>query len=850
MNAFFRRLSYLWNRRRLDQELANDMEFHREMASRDGGRPLGDTWRLREEAREAWGWTWIDRLAQDLRYAIRMLQKSPGFTATSVLTLAIGIGVNVAAFGFFNLMVLRPLPVRDPATLLRFQRESPQGYASVLPYPEMAFLRDNSKTLSAVLAWSPTRVTLESEPRPVRAHFTTANLFAELGATPALGRTLDPARDDAPDAEPVAVLSHPFWQSQFGSDPLIVGRTIRLNGKPATVVGVAAREFSGLSLDNPDMWLPIKQHLYFVDGSKLLTDFSIDGSGVTVWGRLQPGLTPKVAEDELRVLAAELHKQRPNDIWENESLPSQPGAYATSAKGGSHHGSGTKDPDMSIPVAAMMGALVLLILAVSCGNLGSLLLARGVAREREISIRVAIGAGTGRLVRQLLTESLLLGLLGSIAGAALGYVVLRSLMAATSTPAWLDPSPDWRVMLFAVAMGFLAAILFGLTPALQLARQRHRATFMRQVLIGAQVAASCVLLIVAGLLVRALNRATSTEPGFEYRQIVFIDPSLGSHDYSPAKSRAYFDSLKRRLHDLPGVESVALATTAPLGNKTTSVGMEENGRRISIHVNSVDEQYFETMKLPLLRGRNLMRGDTQAIVISQALAAFVWPGQDPIGKPLDMGKAKYTVVGISGNAAVAEIQDRESVEAYFLADASDLPSMTVLVRTSSGPESLLPAISTIARAIDGKVLPEVQLLKAAYQRRMQNAEYSVLSVSVLALTALLLASLGIVGLVAYAVSQRTKEIGIRMALGARPFHVLSIVLMQFSRPVAAGLLLGVAGAAALSQILRQVLYGISNLDPIAYLAALGVFAVTVIAAALLPARRALRLDPMLALRQE
>jgi predicted permease len=847
MNQFFRRLRYLLNRRRFERELSADMEFHREMAAREGGGPFGNTLRLREEAREAWGWMWMERCSQDLRYAARMLRKSPGFTVAAVLILAIGIGVNVAAFGFFNLMVLRALPVRDPATLLRFQRFAPKGYASVLPYPEMAFFREYSKTLSAVLAWNPSSLTIEREEKPLKAHFVTANLFSELGAAARLGRVLDPARDEAPGAEPVVVLSHGFWQRHFGADPSVAGRTIHLNGKPVTVVGVAANEFSGLSLDNPDVWLPITRQPYFVDGSKLLTDLSVEGSGVAVWGRLRPGLTPKVAEDELRSLAAALRTQHPNDIWENENLPSQPGAYVTAAMNRSHHGTGTKDPDQMVPVAALIGALVVLILAVACGNLGSLLLARGVAREREIAIRVAVGAGRGRLIRQLFTESLLLGLLGSVAGLGLGYVVLRSLMAMTGTPEWLNPAPDWRVMLFAVAMGFAAAILFGLTPALQVVRQRHRATLMRQVLIAAQVAASCVLLIVAGLLVRALHHV-SGNPGFEYQQIVSIDPALGNHGYSPAQSRAFIDMLQTRLRDLPGVESVSFSSTPPLGNKTVTMGTELAGRAISIHTNSIDPQYFQTMKIPLLRGRNLMRGDSHMVVVSQSLAVLAWPAEDPVGRPFQLGDVKYTVVGISGNARVAATQDRDATQAYFLAGAPDLPSMVALVRTSGPPEALARTLASIAKAIDPKVLPEVQLMKSAFQRSLQGTEYSALAVSLLALVALLLACLGIVGLVAYAVSQRTKEIGIRMALGAKPSHILSIVLRQFSRPVVAGLLVGVGGAAALSQILRQVLYGVGNLDPIAYATAIGVFAATAALAALLPARRALGVDPVRALR--
>jgi predicted permease len=849
MSEIFRRLRYLLNRRRFDRELAGDLEFHREMAAREGGTPLGNTLVLREEARDAWGWTWIDRLGQDLRYATRMLLKSPGFTLAAVLMLAIGIGVNVAAFGVFDLMVLRPLPVRDPHTLLRFHRRSPQRYAFAVSYPEMAFFREYSKTLSTVLASNFTRVAMEGEEKPVHAYFVTANFFTELGQTTHLGRPLDPAQDEAPGAEPVVVLSYGFWQRHFGADPSILGKTIRLNGKPGTVAGVAARDTASLTLDPPDLWAPITQQPYFVTGSHLLTDFTVESPGVQMWGRMRPGLAPQAAEEELRSLAAELRPRHPRDIWENEGIPAEPGGYAASLTIGNRRGTGREERHDVFPIAALAATLGLLILAVACGNLGSLLLARGVARQREISIRAAVGAGSARLVRQLFTESLVLAFLGSAAGLALGYLVLRGVLALAGAPLWFNPLPDWTVMAFAIGMGFIAAILFGLTPALQVARQRHRSTWMRQCLVGAQVASSCVLLIVAGLLVRALDHAVTTPPGFEYQQVISINPNLSGHGYSPAKARAYFDTLQGRLRALPGVESVSLALMPPLGGGSMTGGVEIDGRSADIQINHVDPEFFQTMKIPLLRGRNLTRGDARAIVVSQSLAQRLWPSEDPLGKQFPMGNEKYTVAGVAGSARM-KLEDSEMVEVYFLTEPSELPSMAVMVKTFAPPEDLARSATSIVRTLDPNLYPEVQLLKTAFRRKIKNVEGGALAVSLLGLVAQLLACLGIVGLVAYAVSQRTKEIGIRMALGAKPWQVLALVLRQFSWPVAVGLLVGVGGAAVLSQFLRRMLYGVSHHDPTAYLAAIGIFAATVALAALLPARRALRIDPSRALRYE
>lgn len=844
-----RRLYYLIHRRRFDDELAADLEFHREMAAGAEGVPVGNALLLREQARDAWGWTWIDRFFQDLRYALRGMAKAPGFTLAAVLMLAIGIGANVAAFGFFDLMVLRPLNVREPSTLLRFHRRSPQAYAYTLPYPEAEFFRRNSRTLSSLITLNYTKVSVDRVDRQVPGHFVSSNYFSELGAAARLGRLLDPATDGAPGADPVVVLSQGFWERQYGADPQLIGRTIHVNGKSATVIGVASRDFGSLSMEDPALWAPISQQPYYAAGSKLFTDFSNGSPGVQTWGRLKAGLSPQAAEAELGLLAAELRKQYPAGIWENESLPSEPGGYATSLMIAGRSGTGREQGSKLYPMLALVGTLVVLILAVACANLGSLLLARGVARQREISIRVSVGAGTGRLVRQLFTESLLLALLGSAAGVVSGFFILRGLMNLTGSPPWLDPAPDWRVVLFALSVGILSAILFGLAPAWQIARQRHRANAMRQILVGAQVAASCVLLIIAGLLGRALNHAMSNSPGFEFDRLITIDTGLARHGYSPARAQSYLDTLQSRLQALPGVGSVALTLLPPLGRGSISGGVTANGREIEAQINRIDPQFFRTLGIPLLHGRNLQHGDTGMVVISESLARAAFSGQDPLGKKLDFAGG-YTVVGISGSARLSKLEDSDSVEMYMPLEPSDTPSLHVVVKTAGPSEDLAPSIATTARAIDLDVIPDIELVKTNFQRKLKGAGFSALAVSLLGGIAHLLACLGIVGVIAYAVSQRTKEIGIRMALGATSVQVLSIVLRQFSRPVMIGMLVGGVTAAALSQALRGFLYGVSNLDPLAYVVTLALFIATVLLAALWPARRALRVDPLRALRHE
>ena len=457
---------------RLEKEMDTEVAFHIESYAADlirSGVPEHEALRRakiefggieshKDAIRASLGLRWWDELWIDLRYAARKLRNSPGFMLTAILVLGIGIGVNVAAFSMFNLIVLKFLPVRDPQMLVRLQRRTPERRTGIMPYPSVVFYREHSKTLSAVMATLGTRMELEDDSQPVRANFATANYFSELGTPAAYGRMLDPVREDSPDSAPVVVLNYGFWQRRFGADPSVVGKTIHLNKKLATVIGITPDVFASLGAQYPDVWLPITQQPHFVEGSKVLTDTS-NGS-VEMWGRLAPGVTAKVAEQEMLELTNELRKLHPNVIWDQEFIRSDPGGHLQVLK-----------PEMYL-VMAMVGALTLLILAVACANLGGLLVARGVTREHEIGIRFSIGASRQRVFRQLFTESLLLALLGSGAGLALGYVVVRVILAKTEAPAWTSATPDWRLFLFAAGMALASAVFFGLTPALQIVRQK------------------------------------------------------------------------------------------------------------------------------------------------------------------------------------------------------------------------------------------------------------------------------------------------------------------------------------------------------------------------------------------
>jgi predicted permease len=765
-----------------------------------------------------------------------MLRKSPGFTITAVLMLALGIGVNVALFSFLNLMFLRPLPVRDPATILQFDRTSAKGDgADSFSYPEAAFYRQHAKTLSAVWAVNMENLTLSGAAKPLDANFITANFFRELGALAVAGRLLDPQIDEASNAEPAAVLSYRFWQQQYNADPSVVGKVMRLNNKSVTIAGVASPRFSGLGLNAPDVWLPFSQAPYVLNTPHLLEDLSESGMNMRLWGRLQPGFTPRAAESELKSLAAELHRQHPKDTWANESLPSRPGGFANRVRGEMY------------PLLALIAALGLLILTAACITLGSLFLAKGSTRHREISIRSAIGASRSRILLQLFTESLALAALGSLAGLFLAYATQKALVAWAGLPSWIDAAPDWRVIFFATSIGLLATLLFGLTPAWQLARQTQSRMSMRQFLLGSQIAASCVLLIVASLLVRALQHAVSASPGFAYAKVISFEPNF--HGYQPPQAREYFDQMQSRLQSVPGVVSTTLVSNPPLGHRFYVVPTAINGGHLNVHFNNITAHFFQTMQIPLLTGRDLHAGDGRQIVISESLARLAWPGENPLGKKLKMADDQ-TVVGVCGNAHLVSPEDSDAAEIYRWAPADLMPSMVLLVSTSSKPETVAPVLTSLARSIDEHSFPVVELLNSSYRDAIQTAGFGALSVGFLGVLALLLACTGMFGLTLNVVSQRTKEIGIRMALGASPRQVLSVILRQFAAPVLIGLFAGLAGAAALSQIVRQQLYGVSSFDPAAYLGSLTMFAIAVFLAALLPAKRALRVDPLNALRYD
>lgn len=827
MSELFRRIYYLINRHRLDAELQNDMEFHREMAARAGRRNFGNTLRLREQAYEVWGWTWLDRLIQDLRYGSRLLLRARGFTLVAVLVLAIGIGVNVAAFSFFNIVALKPLPVRDADRIVRLERRSPTAYTSEMAYPSFLFYKEHAKTLSAAIAvLGVPPMQIDNDVQPTSVSFVTSNYFTELGTQPAYGRLLDSSQDSSPNDPPVVVLSYGLWQRRFGSDPGVVGRVIHLDKKVATVVGVTRFDFACLGGQHPDVWIPIAQQPYFIERSTVLQEWTT--SSIRMWGILAPGVGAKGAEQELRSLTDRLRRQHPEAVWNEEYIQSSPGGHMQ-----------VMQPEM-YQVAAMVGVLTLLILIVSCANLGGLMLARAVTRQHEIGIRLAIGAGRWRILRQLCTESLLLSTLGATAGLVLASVVMRVVLAKADAPKWVNAVPDWRVLLFTVFMTVAATGFFGLMPALQIARQRQQKTIARQILVAAQIAGSCVLLIVAALLVRATQHALYTDPGFGYEQLISIDPQLGHHGYTPIAARSYLDQLQSRLRVVPGVTSVSLVKLPPLGHVVSRESREIHGRNVTMYPNWVEPDFFHTMGIPLKLGRTFYEGEKHAAIVSESFARQQWPGQNPLGQ--SMGESKDIVIGVVGDAHINALSDNDAVEEYWAAQQDDMPGMVAIVRSAGEPGSLSSTVRAISRTLDISVFPEIRQLKLLYTENVTHIELLAAIISLVGMVAVALAAVGVVGLVIFAVTQQTKEIAIRIALGARPFEVLDAVLHQFTWPVITGLLLGTGFAAFGSRLLRVVLYGVSNLDMTSYVMAIFVLGFIILLSMLVPALRSLRLN--------
>ena len=826
-----RRIAYLWNRRRLERELAEEMAYHRELMSPDRRSSFGDELRLREDARETWGWTWLDRLHHDLTFGARVLRRAPGFTLTAMLVLVLGIGIPLSAFRAV-LSDLRGGSAPDPDSLVRLTRRAPGAHVTTLAYPELAFYAAHAKSFRSVVAVSTRHPALFGEaaagdsPESIDVAFATANYFPEFGIASALGRVLT-ADDERPEAEPAAVVGESFWRRRLGGDPAVVGSRIRVNGKPLRVVGVMSRS----ATIRDDVWMPLVRQPYVVEGSTLLADWS---SALELYGRLRPGVSPQASQQETLALAARLRELHPDQVREGEYLEARPILEL-----------GSDSEELRILLTA--AALVLLLLVAAAANLGTLVLARGVTRVPEIRVRMALGAGRLRVVRQLLTESLLLAGLSALGALLLSTVVLAAMRLRHESTVSLIPDGGALAATFGAAV--VAALVFGLPPALRLTSLVPRAGRARTMFLGVQVAVSCLLLVVSSLLVGDRQRLGATDPGFDYRHLVWVSPGLEAHGYGDPAAQAYFDLLRTRAAASPGVAAVSQVRIGPWDE--LHMGAEWMGRQFA--GNRVDPQFLDTAGIRLARGRNFLPGEEGVALVSEATARALWPEQDALGQTLPWEPRGQTVIGVVRNASTAYVGMPEPREYYLPPSRGDAPESVLLVRVSGSPRDFATRLRELARGLDERLQPAVQVVPEAYDREVRRASGALAAIAILGTVAILLSVIGLAGLAGYTVAQRTREIGLRMALGARASDVVRALLAPMSRPIVLGFVCGALGGSAVAGILRRgipTMSGLDVLDPLPYAMALALFALVVALSILEPGRRALRIDPSRALQHE
>jgi predicted permease len=832
MTELFRRIHYLLNRARLERELREEMAEHQEQARAAGAGQdsFGSPTHFIEVTRDVWGWNWLDRLFQDLHYGFRVLRKSPGFTGTAILILALGIGVNLTGL---RMAFLEMTPTeRDPDTLVEIARWFPNGSGNTISYPVLSFYAQYAHSFRAVIATHEDSVVfggarLGIEPERVAVNFVTANYFAEQAPPMVCGRPLLAVRDEARDSEPVVVLSRRFWENHFGAATGTIGQTISLNGKTVRVVGVLNKPRG----HQVDMWMALAQQPYIVDGSKILSDWTT--STIYASARLNPGVSVSAAEQESRVLAAALHRERPDAVGKDERLQFAP------------FSSVQLKPQEAV-TAAMSALLVQLILVVACANLGSLLLARGVTREREIWIRTSVGASRLRIIRQLLTESTMIAVAGSTAGWILSALALRVFLLQNGEPLDRAAAFDWRVMAATAVIAILAAAAFGLTPALRMTSSAPQAGRARAAFLAVQIGASCILLIISGQLVRSFGKLLNLDAGFEYRNVLVISPELHAHGYTDSAARQYVDNLRLRLRTVPEVKGVSATWLPVWGNIASTFFVAGHKARL----NRVDGEFIGALGLHLSVGRSFRSDEQGVALVSGSFAGLHWPGENPIGKRLNDYPGPATVVGVVGMATTFVPGEEDTAAVYMPLTAADYGVASLVVRVAGEPVRFASKLSAIAAPLGPKLRPTYSPLQNAYDQTVVRQRVLSTVLSFLAGLATILAAIGLAGLTSYTVAQRVREIGVRIALGATRSDVIRALLRPLAVPVASGIVGGVFLAAGVSAVMRSVISGLRPADPAAYLMAIAALSLVMTLAVSMPARLAVRIQPAEALRHE
>ena len=812
----------------------------------------------------------------DARYAVRTLRRNPGFAIAVIAPITLGIGVNTGIFSILDSVVFRPLPTPESAELISVYQEFqgvPQrrihGARSMFSMPEFRAYRDGTRTLSGVLAFArPSTVTLGGpSPQEIEGALVTCNYFEVLHLRPLMGSGFTAATCDAPNAPPAVVLSHTAWTNLFAEDRDILGRVITLNGQRATVVGVAPEGFDGVDITKVAFFAPTSMEAVLQPERRFLEDAQT--SWLALVGRRKPGIGMAPVRADLALIARQIDEQQPGRTTTLSVSP------ATS---------------LSLPVARRwvlsLAAVVLgafgLVLLVACANVANVLLARAAGRTKEIAVRLAVGAGRRRLIQQLLTESAVIAVAGGVTGTLLAWWSFHGLLAwlLSSLPGAIPPlqvnaQPSLTVLWFALGLTVATVLVFGLVPALQASKQdvqvalkrdgagspRRAGRWLRESLIGVQVAVCMVLLISAGLLLRALHAAQTVEPGFDYRNVAMVSFDLRGPGYDDAKVVAFQQRVIERVGSLPGVEAVARASKMPLspGRRQTLFRLPGEEERHEVDVNAVSPEYFSLIAIPIVRGRTFTAADredaSRAVIVTEATARRYWPGRDPIGQTVMMAVAQdremaLEIVAVAKDAQVSQVGETGSSYMYLPAGPAPERRLGLLVRSRADFAALATSIRTLTRELDAGLVVRVNRLEENLDFWRTVSRLLAGLSGALSLLALVLASVGVFGVVSHVVSSRRREVGIRMALGATVGDVQSLILAQTLRPVIVGAVIGMAGAAAATRVLESVLFGISQTDPVAFIGAPLVLLGVAAASTLQPAREALRVDPVATLRNE
>ena len=821
----------------------------------------------------------------DLLYGARMLRKRPGFTLVVVATLALGIGVNTAIFSFFDFL-LRPMPIADPDRVVELDYRAGTRRLG-FSFSDYIYFRDAVNSLSGIAAHGKEKFLLampSSRTEEVAGEFVSENFFSLLGARTILGRTFSAEETAAPGRDPVVVLSYRLWQRLFGGDPQIIGTNLILTGKPFEVIGVTERDFVGINEvfnpEAPELWLPLTMRselpsVYYEEVPVKDRDWFGRRTfhWVNVCGRLAPGRSLPEAQSEIAVLFSRLSQAFPE----------------TDSKDRLNLVAAGQSKEEFWQLMGIVLAATGMILLIACSNIANLQLSRAAVRQKEFGLRLCLGASRGRMIRQLLTESLLLAGIGGAAGLLLVWWGLGFAVRAC-VPDFdklvLNPTPTWRVLAFTIGLSLASGIIFGLAPALRASRldlvsviKEEAAGFgklqnrwrLRNGLVVAQVTLCLMLLIPAGLLLHGLFRAMGIDPGFETNKVLNIGYSLELSGYDEARAEQFNRELCARIKSIPGVESVSLGVNpllvAPQGGIVAPREGEKPERRLdNAFVEQATADYFATLGIPIIRGRGFtaeeIRPASAVVIISESTARNLWPGEDPLGKPVSVRIGRdengavlrpALVIGVARDVQVRRLGQIPSGLVYIPLVQDYWTDLSMLVRTGGDGRSMKLPVEQLIRSMESTIRLSVETLDdeiANSKWGRQNLRLASQLAASLGGLALVLAAIGIYGVMAYSVTMRTREIGIRMALGAQRRDVLRMVFGQGVRLTAVGVVLGAAGGAALSRVLLSLLFGLSSLDIVTYIGVSILVAVPASVAIYLPARRATRVDPMVALRSD